>query len=57
MFIGQGCKIHLRQGELPMGKLIVSVSRHLVAVINGTINDTYDCSRDATRCVYGYWQK
>lgn len=57
MFIGQGCKVHLRQGELPMGKLIVSVSRHLVAVINGVINDTYDCSRDATRCVYGYWQK
>jgi hypothetical protein len=40
-----------------MGKLIVSVSRHLVAVVNGVINDTYDCSRDATRCVYGYWQK
>ena len=57
MFIGQGCKVHLRQGELPLGKLVVEVSRHLVAVIDGVINDTHDCSRDATRCVYGYWQK
>ena len=57
MFIGKGCKVHLRQGELPMGKLIVEVSRHLVAVIDGVMNDTHDCSREATRCVYGYWQK
>ena len=57
MGIGTGCKVHLRDGELPMGRLIVSVSRHLVAVIDGVINDTYDCSRSGTRCVYGYWRK
>jgi len=28
-----------------------------VAVIDGVINDTYDCSREGTRCVYGYWEK
>src|SRR2546421_436329 len=26
MFIGQGCKVHLRADELPAGRLIVSVS-------------------------------
>lgn len=57
MQIGSGCKVHLRDGELPMGRLIVSVSRHLVAVIDGVINDTGDCSRCGTRCVYGYWRK
>lgn len=57
MGIGTGCKIHLRDGELPMGRLIVSVSKHLVAVIDGVINDTYDCSREGTRCVYGFWTK
>jgi|SRR6185369_8610191 len=57
MGIGTGCKVHLRDGELPMGRLIVSVSRHLVAVIDGVINDRSDCSRDGTRCVYGYWTK
>ncbi len=57
MGIGTGCKVHLRDGELPMGRLIVSVSRHLVAVIDGTIHDTYDCSRNGTRCVYGYFSK
>jgi hypothetical protein len=31
-------------------------SRHLVAVIDGVIHDTHDCSRDGTRCVYGYFQ-
>lgn len=57
MKIGQGCKVHLRAGELPKGKLIVSVSRHLTSVIDGVINDTYDPSRNATRCVYGYYIK
>lgn len=57
MGIGTGCKVHLRGGELPMGRLVVSVSRHLVAVIDGVIHDRNDCSRDGTRCVYGYWQK
>lgn len=56
MSIGSGCTVHLRDGELPMGRLIVSVSRHSVAVIDGIIHDTHDCSRDGTRCVYGYWR-
>lgn len=56
MKIGQGCTHHLRDGELPMGRLIVLVSRHACAVIDGVINDTYDPSRGGTRCVYGYYQ-
>jgi hypothetical protein len=56
MRIGSGCKVHLRADELPAGRLIVSVSRHLVAVIDGVVHDTYDCSRSGTRCVYGYWR-
>ena len=57
MFIGSGCKVHLREGELPMGNLIVACSRHLVAVVDGVVHDIYDPTRDATRCVYGYWSK
>lgn len=57
MKIGQGCKVHLRADELPKGRLIVSVSRHTVAVIDGVIHDLYDPSRGGTRCVYGYWRK
>lgn len=55
MLIGQGCKVHLRADELPKGRLVVSVSRHMVAVIDGVVNDTYDCTRDGGRCVYGYY--
>lgn len=55
MQIGQGCKVHLRSEELPKGRLVVSVSKHSTAVIDGVLNDTYDCSRDGTRCVYGYY--
>jgi hypothetical protein len=55
MGIGSGCKVHLRSGELPMGRLVVAASRHMVAVIDGVIHDTHDPSRDGTRCVYGYW--
>jgi hypothetical protein len=57
MNIGSGCKVHLRADELPTGPLIARVSKHLVAVIDGVIHDTHDCSRSGTRCVYGYWRK
>ena len=57
MLIGQGCKVHLRSEELPAGRVIAAVSKHLVAVIDGVIHDTYDCSRGGTRCVYGYFVK
>jgi hypothetical protein len=57
MQIGSGCKVHLRDGELPMGRLVVSVSKHMVAVTDGVIQDTHDPSRGGTRCVYGYWSQ
>ena len=49
------CTVHLRADELPAGRIIASLSRHVVAVIDGVIHDIYDPSRDGTRCVYGYW--
>ena len=55
MAIGSGCRVHLRAEELPPGRLIVSIYRHLVAVIDGVIHDTHDCSHGGTRCVYGYY--
>src|SRR5215471_11690081 len=55
MHVGTGCRVHLREGELPAGRLIVAVSKHLCAVIDGVIHDTHDCSRSGRRCVYGYW--
>ena len=57
MHIGSGCTVHLREGELPMGRLIVAVSKHLTAVVDGIIYDTHDPSREGTRCVYGYWTR
>jgi hypothetical protein len=56
MGIGTGCRVHLREDELPGGRLVLSLSRHYTAVIDGVLHDTYDCSREGTRCVYGYWQ-
>lgn len=57
MGIGTGCKVHLSPDELPSGRLVVEISRHTVAVIDGVIHDTYDPSRNGTRCVYGYYSK
>ena len=57
MFVGQGCKVHLKKDELPIGTLIVSCSKHITVVKDGVLHDTYDCSRNGTRCVYGYWTK
>jgi hypothetical protein len=67
MRIGSGCTTHLSQGELPMGRLVVSLSKHAAAVLDGVIHDTFDPSRETQvvdpdgsvrvthRCVYGYW--
>lgn len=57
MGIGTGCTVHLVAAELPSGVLIVRLSRHLTAVIDGMIHDTFDPSRGGTRCVYGYWHR
>lgn len=56
MQIGSGCTVHLRSEELPTGRLIISVSKHMTAIIDGIIHDTANPSRDGTRCVYGYWR-
>ena len=66
MQIGSGCKVHLVAGELPAGRLIVAVSKHYTAVIDGVVHDTHDPqrasivtengqSRAQYRCVYGFW--
>jgi hypothetical protein len=56
MGIGTGCTVHVAQNELPSsGRLILNLSRHFAAVIDGVLHDTHDCSRAGTRCVYGYW--
>lgn len=57
MQIGIGCKVHLQANQLPHGALIVRVSRHFTAIINGVIYDTFDPGRNGMTCVYGYWQK
>ena len=51
MQIGQGCKVHLRADELPPGRIIVALSRHYAAVIDGVVHDTYDGIRVAVRTV------
>ncbi len=57
MFVGKGCKVHLKKEELPSGTLLVSCSKHITVVKDGILYDTHDCSRNGTRCVYGYWTK
>lgn len=55
MRVGQGCTVHLRADELPSGPLVVRVSKHVCAVIDGVVHDDHDPTRDGTRCVYGYF--
>lgn len=57
MKFGTGCKVHLRDDELPSGCIVCRVARHYVAVIEGILHDTWDSQLDGNRCVYGYWKK
>lgn len=36
--------------EMASCRMIVRLSGHLAAVIDGVLHDTHDCSRDGTRC-------
>lgn len=56
MTIGSGTQVHLEDAELPNGRLIVKISKHLAAVIDGVLHDTFDCSRQGKRAVYGYFK-
>jgi len=42
------CKI------FPRGRCIINTARHVSAVIDGTIHDTF--RPDPFRCIYGAWQ-
>ena len=57
MQVGSGCRVHLSREELPSGRLIARLSRHLCAVVDGVPHDLYDPSRGGTRCVYGYFSR
>ena len=57
MQIGSGCTGHVREDELPSGRLILNLSKHYAAFLDGVLHDTYDDSRNGKRCVYGYWTK
>lgn len=67
MRLGSGCKVHLLKDELPDGRLVVHLSKHSTAVIDGVIHDTSNPTRATIetiasvqrmrhRCVYGYWR-
>jgi hypothetical protein len=51
----EGQKVRLRADELPPGRLIVRVHRHLCAVINGVVREPVDCSGAGWRPVKGYY--
>jgi hypothetical protein len=66
MAIGGGATVTLCEEDLPMGRLIVSVSRHMTCVIDRVVFDTFDPQRGGIemkdgvrritrRCVYGYF--
>jgi hypothetical protein len=57
MSIGSGTTHHLAVGELPDGRIVARASKHVTAVVDGTIRDNHDPSRGGTRAVYGYWHQ
>lgn len=48
MKIGSGCTVHLNEKELPAGFLVVRVSGHCTAVMDGVIYDTFNPSERGT---------
>lgn len=54
--VGTGFLLRLNNEELlPDKTYILRVSKHYTVYKHGVLIDTYDCSREGTRGVYGYW--
>jgi hypothetical protein len=51
MRIGSGCTVHLTADELPAGRIVVAVSKHYTAMVDGVIHDTHD-PRDRGETIY-----
>jgi hypothetical protein len=49
-------RVYLRAGALPNGRLIIDLDRHFVALVDGTIRDTFDSGGAGKRPVKGYWR-
>lgn len=51
------CKsvVYFRSDELPPGRLIVRMHKHMAAVIDGVLHDTHDCSGGGVKFIYGYY--
>lgn len=56
MHVGNPKRAYLCEEDLPTGRLVVALSKHYTAVINGVIRDTFNCCPDGSRCVFGFWR-
>lgn len=52
---GRNYAVRMLAEDLPMGRLIVHVHRHFVAVIDHVMYDTWDCSDGGFTGVLGYF--
>jgi hypothetical protein len=57
MSIGPGCQVRLRTKEWLIRRLIVQLSKHVAAAIDGVIHNTHHPSRRGTHCIYRYYSK
>ena len=58
--IGSHQAVHLIQGELPGGRLVIAMAKHYTAVIDNQVRDIFDPRTNAWgqyRKIYGYWKK
>lgn len=64
--VGKPSTVKLVEGHLPAGRVVVNLRKHVAAVIDGALRDTYDCQNtswideagvlhEGKRTVYGYW--
>jgi hypothetical protein len=47
--------VTLHKDELPKSKVIAHLPGHVTAVVDGTINDTYDPNQKKHQRLFGYW--
>jgi hypothetical protein len=57
LHVGDNRRTYLREGQLPLGRVIVSIKGHYTTLIDGVIHDTYDPSKNGKACVLGFWSK
>lgn len=54
---GRVCGVMINDPDLPMGRIILHVHRHFIAMIDHVVYDSFDSTKSGMEGIYGYFKE